>query len=86
MLSGIVDDALGAVLDKEFEKLKTLQLEDVLVMMFIHDLCRLEHDGGDKSERVDHFIDLTPFFSGFVGEAFVDHGHDLVEQMAVISY
>ncbi len=49
--SGIVDDALGTVLDEELEQLQGL-------------------------------VDLPPFFGGLLGEAAVDHGHDLIEGSA----
>lgn len=51
MGAGVVDDALGAVLDEELEEL-------------------------------EGFVDLAPFVGSFFGEALVDHGHDLVEELA----
>jgi len=52
MRSGLVDDTLGAVLDKILEKLEGL-------------------------------VDLAPLFGRLFGKAAVDHGHDLVESLAV---
>ena len=86
MLASIVDNALGAVLDEEFEELKTLQREEALATVSIDDLNSLEYQDGKQSEGVEDFVDLTPFFRGFVGEAFVDHGHNLIEQMAIDCY
>lgn len=66
MGSHIVDDSLGAVLDQELEQLKSLSY-------FRH---------VPKGVVVEtHLVDLSPFLGGLFCKAFVDHGHNLVEDL-----
>lgn len=34
-------------------------------------------------QQLQRFVDLSPFFRGFLGETFVNHGHDFVEELVV---
>ena len=37
----------------------------------------------EEFHELERFVDLSPFFCGLFGEAFVDHWHDFVEELAV---
>jgi hypothetical protein len=37
----------------------------------------------DIQSTSKYLVDLSPFFRGLLSEALVDHGHDLVEKLAV---
>lgn len=66
MGSHIIDDSLRAVLDQELEQLKGLSY-----FRHVHGRC------GSRT----HLVDLSPFLGGLFCEAFVYHGHDLVEDL-----
>jgi hypothetical protein len=75
--SCIIDNSFGTVLDQEFQQLERLYIAKegtISPETFFH-----------NEPVLPYLVNLSPFLRGLVGEPFVDQGHDLIEQLAVIT-